>query len=310
MSSVRRALKTFAERAVLHLGGGTVGRWRLAGRALVVAYHNVVPDDAPRIGDWPVHLPVSQFLQQVDLLQEIFDIVPLSEVHHVRENSRPVAALTFDDAYLGAVTLAWDALRARGLPATCFVTPGLLGGHTFWWDALSPAADGLDEETRRHVLAKLQGRDEAARAWARATGRPLRVMPAIGRSADEASLRRAADSGMTLGAHSWDHPSLPTLDFAALEEQLHSPLAWLRERFSREAIPWIAYPYGLTSPAVAAATARAGYVGAVVADGGAFAPPDVPPHLVPRLTVPASISADSFHLWTLGLRLRQRSGAS
>ena len=57
---------------------------------------------------------------------------------------------------------AWTSWRVAGSPATIFVAPGLLDGHAFWWDALARArCAGLAPELRRRALEQLRGQDEA-----------------------------------------------------------------------------------------------------------------------------------------------------
>ena len=151
-----------------------VDRWAARsrrGRCLVLAYHNIVPDDAAVVGDRSLHLPRHRFAQQLDALVESCDVIPLTAVLSERSpDARPAVAITFDDAYQGALTLGARELRARRLPATMFVAPGLLGGHTFWWDALA-GPDGLSAALRDHVLVALRGDGDATRAWAVRSGR-------------------------------------------------------------------------------------------------------------------------------------------
>src|SRR4051794_21760900 len=102
---MRSAIKAAAERALLWSGIAAQHRRRMRGRLLVLAYHNIVPDDAPAAGDLANHLPVSAFAAQLDALRTTHDIVPLADAltPASRRASRPRAAITFDDAYRGAV---------------------------------------------------------------------------------------------------------------------------------------------------------------------------------------------------------------
>lgn len=296
--------KSTLERLVLVGGAAAVGAWRLRRRSLILAYHNVVPDGRGRQGQWSAHISLSNFRRQLDLLQRYFDITTLEDVTTPSSNDRPRAALTFDDAYVGAVTLAVDELAARNLPSTCFVTPGFLEGASFWWDALADGEGELDPDHRALVLTKLNGLDGRAREWARSTLTPMSEIPPERTAASLSDLKAAVTRGMSLGAHTWSHPALPTLDAAAVEAELRKPLSWLREHFPNHVSPWLAYPYGLVSPDVSRAAARAGYDGAVLSVGGSF---DTRIHSdafnVPRVTIPASISDTSFTRWILGLRL-------
>ena len=114
--------------------------------------------------------------------------------------------------------------------------------------------------------------------------------------------------GITFGAHSWGHPNLTRVTAARLQDELRRPLQWLRDRFT-PVIDWLAYPYGCWSPEVEEAAGAAGYRAAVRVDGGWLprAAPRVPAaarfHL-PRLNVPAGVSAEGFVLRCAGLLSR------
>lgn len=302
--ALQAKFKSTLEHLALMGGAAALGARRLRGRSLILAYHNVVPDGQGRQGEWSAHISLASFRRQLDLLQQYFDITTLEDVTSPSMSDRPRAVLTFDDAYVGAVTLAVDELEARGLPSTCFVTPGFLGGASFWWDALADDDGELDSGHRTLVLSELNGLDGRAREWAHSHSMPLREMPHDRIAASLSDLEAAVTRGMSLGAHTWSHPALPTLDAVALETELRRPLSWLREHFADHMSPWLAYPYGLVSPEVSTAAARAGYDGALLSVGGSF---DARTHSdafnVPRVTIPASISDTSFTRWILGLRL-------
>jgi peptidoglycan/xylan/chitin deacetylase (PgdA/CDA1 family) len=288
---MRASLKRLAESA---LGRGPVaaaGRRRLRGRTIVLAWHDVVPDTAPAAGDRSLHLPFSRFRAQLDRLVATHDVVPLAAIHAHPARGRPRAAITFDDAYVGAVELALPELVRRGLPATVFVTAGRLGS-TFWWDRYA-GPDGLEDSLRAECLGRFGG--DEARIGERATQAswPAADLPPRLRSATEDELRAAARlPGVTLGAHTWTHPSLPACDGERLRDELVRPLDWLLQRFGNT-IPWLAYPYGHADARIAAAAAAAGYAGAFLVSGG-YLDAGFAPHLLPRYNVPAGLSPDGF----------------
>src|SRR5207245_581397 len=197
--SVRSALKTALEAGLAHSGIAGLPRARLSRQALVLAYHNVVPDDCGPCGDRSLHLPHRSFVHQLDHLLRTCSVVPLAEIltPAPSRERRPRVAITFDDGYRGAVTLAVEELAQRGVPA------------------------------------------------------------------------------------------------AHLASELTRPLDWLRQRFS-SVIPWLTYPYGFATPAVAAAAATAGYRGALCLGNGWFSPDSVNRYAVPRLNVPSGLSQHGF----------------
>ncbi|HET9986314.1 MAG TPA: polysaccharide deacetylase family protein [Longimicrobiales bacterium] len=286
------------ERCAVRGGLPGLGRRALAGRTLILAYHNVVPRGERPAGDASLHLPQDRFAAQLDALLETHEVVPLAAVLEPdgRPPRRPRAVITFDDAYRGSLTAGLAELAARGLPATFFVAPAYVPDGAFWWDAL--AAAGPVRETALEALA---GRQRAILDWAAARGVRAAAVPPHATAASEAELRAAtAHPGITLGSHSWSHPNLARLPADELRAELRRPLEWLRARFAA-VVPWLAYPYGLASPSVARLAAEAGYAGALRIDGG-WVPAALGDRFrVPRLNIPAGVSPEGFVLRAAGL---------
>ncbi len=158
---------------------------RLRRRAIVLAYHNIVPDDRIGGGDRSLHLARHDFAAQLDLLQHTHDIVPLTELLDADASpaSRTRAAITFDDAYREAITVGLPELAHHEIPRTVFVAPGYLDGGTFWWEELSAPGTGLEPGVRDVALDALGGDDHAVGEWACGTtdSRSLRPSGSAGR---------------------------------------------------------------------------------------------------------------------------------
>ena len=304
---IRRHLKSTIELGALWSGVPSAMRWQRRGDVLILAYHNIVPDDAPPAGDRSLHLPRRRFAAQLDALARTHDIIPLAAALSGHTGRRPAAVVTFDDAYEGAVTVGVAELEQRGLPATIFVAPSFVNGHDFWWDALTaPGEHALSPALRAWALDECAGRDAEIRA--RAPGEhhaQVTRAPSHARGAQEHDLvAAAAGRGITLGSHSWNHPNLTRLDDNALATELHLPMDWLHERFTN-VIPVISYPYGLASPRVESAARAAGYTAGLRIDGGWLSGgKSANPFAVPRLDVPSGLSAAGFELRTAGVRVR------
>src|SRR5690242_11327999 len=305
--SLRGTLRTLGERGLIVSRVPSAARAARRDDALVLAYHNIVPTDARAAGDRSLHLSQRAFAEQLDWLLDRYDVVPLDRVLPDAASSarRPRVAITFDDAYRGAVTVGVHELVRRGLPATIFVTPAFVGGKTFWWDVLAPRDDeGLDATFRERALDEFQGDDMRVREWARSIGRAEEPMPDHAECATEDELCASArQPGITLGSHTWSHCNLARLDDATLHDELTRPVAWLEERFGA-VCGWISYPYGSFDARVARAAQRAGYVGALRIDGGWIGGAARDPFALPRLNVPAGLSRDGFILRTAGLLCR------
>lgn len=155
-----------------------------AGRSLVVlGWHNVRPTwcfpAPPGAGEKGLEA-------QFRVLRRLANVVPLESGLRDLAAGRPLppraVAITFDDGYADNLELAGPMLRRLGLPATCFLVPGILNGDvTPWWERLAWIfAEGKAKELRwdgavhaltgpqRHVIFKrvaedLKRRDRAAR---------------------------------------------------------------------------------------------------------------------------------------------------
>jgi len=79
---------------------------------------------------------------------------------------------------------------------------------------------------------------------------------------------------------------------------------WLAARFGAAFVPWLSYPYGHFSPMVKEEAAAAGYHGALAIEGGWTRVPPPSRYVVPRLNVPAGLSARGFALRAAGLFCR------
>src|SRR5678816_2862632 len=102
---MRKALRGAVEFAMVASGLPVLGRRRRRGDTLVLAYHNVVPDGAEAFGDRSLHLPLSRLRQQLAALEATHEVVSLDELETPARTERPRAAITFDDAYAGALHL-------------------------------------------------------------------------------------------------------------------------------------------------------------------------------------------------------------
>jgi peptidoglycan/xylan/chitin deacetylase (PgdA/CDA1 family) len=298
---MRLIAKRVRETVLLASSADRLARWRHRRRTLVLAYHGVVPVGERPCGERSLHLPQATFAAQLDALLATHDVVPLSASTDGPRGKRPQVVISFDDAYRGAMTVGLDELELRGLPATVFVSPGLFGTRT-WWDRLSDTATGaVPPAARAAALSAHQGRAERVIG---AFGAGATSLPPWAEIANEDEVRAAAARpGVTLGAHTWSHANLTALEPDDFVAELERPLAWLRS-VGQKGIPWLAYPYGLTSPAVARAAASAGYVGAFRIDGGWMPVNAAAPAMrydLPRLNVPSGLSLAGFRLRAAGL---------
>lgn len=271
------------------------GNRRTRGRLLILAYHNIVPSGERSVGDRSLHLPQAAFAAQLDLLATLAEVVSVETALEPGPSDRARVAITWDDAYRGAVTAGIDEVTARSLPATMFVAPGMLDGRTFWWDAI--AENDLDPRRRDLALSEGRGDTDRVRTLAAAQNWAWHPMPDYATTATASLLlQAAARPGILLGSHTWSHPNLSALDPLSARQEIERAAAWIGSD-APTGLNWLAYPYGMESRAIRGIAREVGLTAAVAIDGG-WCPAGQPEdrYRISRLNVPAGISLRGFEL--------------
>lgn len=278
----------------------------MRGRVLVLAYHNVIPDDVPTEGDASLHLRWSSFRQQLDCVERFCEVIPISQLLTPRnDDALPAVVITFDDAYRGALALAIPELRRRQMAATLFVAPGILGRFG-WWDRWADTSGvAWDPSLREHLLVELSGDEGRIEKWAGMKGLSAQSLGQWHQIASSDELCRSVngDGGcVQVGCHTWTHRNLATLSAERITREITQTMSWLSQRFS-STVPWLAYPYGRWSDVASKAAREAGLVGALTVAGGWLRAIDQP-FTVNRWNVAAGLSLNGFRLGASGLPLR------
>ncbi len=280
-------------------------RRRHAGAA-IFAFHNVAPDEGvPARSDRSLHITSSDFQDYLAVIADGYSVVPLAEISDRVRQRRSVdglAALTFDDAYRGALTHGVRAMARRGLPSSVFVVSDAAAAPSpFWWDLLG--ADGaVPEPVRERAMHELRG-DRCAVLAQYPPGDsevPSALMPATWRE-----VRVAAQDGCMVGSHTVSHRNLAALDTAALREELERSRAEIGAAMGAPPTE-VSYPYGMHNNVVIEAARKAGYRTGVTMRF-ALATRDDDPLALPRINVPAGISVPALECWAAGIRLRGAS---
>lgn len=301
-----RGWRRGAEVVLARSGAASLIERRTLPATFVLAYHNIVPTGEDVVGDMSVHLEQKAFGEQLDFLLEGREIVSLEEAldPELASSSRCRIAVTFDDAYAGTMSAGVEEVTKRGLPATVFVPPGLLGTEGFWWDRLAARdGSGLAPDVRDHALQALQGKSDRIFDWARSEKLPLNDLPMHARPVEaDALTERDLPGRVSLGAHTWGHPNLARLDEAEAIEEMRRSRSWLAAR-SDHFVDWLAYPYGLVNDRTVAA-AEGVFEGAFLVSGGSAVRRGQPSrgrYQLPRLSMPRGLSLEGLALRLSGL---------
>jgi peptidoglycan/xylan/chitin deacetylase (PgdA/CDA1 family) len=212
-----------------------------ARRAVILCYHSVHPSKG-----FASATP-ALFDEHLSWLREFADVVPLAEIRRRAqgENRRPLVAVTFDDGYEDNWSYAFPALVRHGLPATFFLTAGLI--------QRDPAV------LRRfsHVLRRTTLGEVAPLSWAQ--------------------IREMRSGGADFGSHTYGHPNLGRAGAAAVQRELVISRQILEDGLE-EPVRTLAYPFGKPRRHVTRATMQAaadtGYECAVVVASRAVRPSD------------------------------------
>jgi peptidoglycan/xylan/chitin deacetylase (PgdA/CDA1 family) len=237
-------------------------------RGVVLLYHRV--NDAPDA--YGLGVPPAIFESQLQWLQSECRIVALEELLGTPPEQLPAraVAVTFDDGYEDNLRGAVPILQRLNAPATFFLTTRWLEEHgEYWWDTLervllsetavpvsldltwsglplSFATRSVEDRRETHwqlhdrlVHASLEQRDrviERLKEWSGGGTTMFRPMVA-----DEVR-QLAAIPGVTIGAHSVNHLSLPDNTEPRLSEMTDCQVQ-LR-RITGQPVEMFAYPYG------------------------------------------------------------------
>lgn len=102
--------------------------------AVVLAYHDVLADDAP---SFSYAVSRSRLRQQLDVVARLgLTVVTLPELSHRHRTGQPLnglVSIVFDDALVGVHHVALGELAARGWPATLLPVVERLGADPPWW---------------------------------------------------------------------------------------------------------------------------------------------------------------------------------
>lgn len=289
--------------------------------AVVLFYHKV---QRRSVGLWgePV-LGVEQFEQHLRFLTRHYELVPLSRIVSSIKSGASLperaVAVTFDDGYRNNLLLAAPLLKHHAVPATFFLSTGLVGTNRWMWAyeleelflrypsttvakvAADPVLEGLcQRELSREVLltawiAHLKGLStpELERVLQRLrTALPVEVDDENRFLAwDDA--RALSSMGFELGGHTVNHPILVRMGLPEASEEVIGCGRDLSERLGVRPTLF-AYPNGDTSPQVSSLVGRHFDAAFTTTPGGCSRGSNILE--LPRVCAPVEVAELSFEL--------------
>jgi peptidoglycan/xylan/chitin deacetylase (PgdA/CDA1 family) len=231
---------------------------RRSRRGLVLLYHRIA---GPRRDPQMLDVRARNFDEQLGILARTTTPLPLDEFESLRRSGSLPAravAVTFDDGYADNLHAAAPALMRHGIPATVFITTGMIGSEReFWWDdveriAFDAPLAGDDPASRQREYASLVSAlhplPTAVREQRLAALRASASVPEKGRESHRAltpdELRGlAARPRISIGAHTITHPSLARLSVDDQTREMAGSTAWLERELGIH-VRALAYPFG------------------------------------------------------------------
>lgn len=280
-NTARRALNTPAFARLLTVLEQQQGDQAHLLRALT--YHRV---GEPAAGVYPrIMVPPREFARQMRYVASHYNVIAMQDLVQFVEDGRALPPrpilITFDDAYEDFAENAWPILRQLGLPATLFV-PTAFPDHperAFWWDrlyhalALADGSQAVDSPVGRFPLASPAQREQAfsrLRDYVKtlphedAMGWVDQVCERLGAPRPPASvlgwqaLRRLAQEGVTLAAHTRNHPLMTRVPPEVMYREAVDSLQDLKREIGA-VLPVFAYPSGGCNAEVVRVLKQAGF---------------------------------------------------
>jgi peptidoglycan/xylan/chitin deacetylase (PgdA/CDA1 family) len=270
------------------------------GRLSILIYHRVLPRVDPL---FPEAGDAESFDQQMGLLADCFRVIPLADaIRGLRSGNLPsrAACVTFDDGYADNAEIALPILKKHGIPATFFVSSGVLDGGRMWNDTVielirGAPGDLLDLGTldlgsfpigtiiqRRDTIDKLiRGLKhlppESRQSRIDQMHSVIPVNPPGNLMMTSEQVRLLHRAGMEIGGHTVLHPILASTEKSAARTEIANGKEML-EGIIRAPVHFFAYPNGKPErdylPEHVAMVRELGFEAAVSTAHGAARPGD------------------------------------
>jgi FkbM family methyltransferase len=323
-----RVCKPLSQKIGISIGGTLSRHEPVLKSPLVLLYHRIADDE---LDSQLLTVSPENFEGHLKELKEKYRVVSLyaliQEISKGRLNSDTIA-ITFDDGYLDNLTNGMPLLEKYELPATIFITSGMVGSNEeFWWDAMErifltglKLPESLNIRDSQGVLNwPLGNAEERLKAYEELCGmfRQLavsKINEIVGqlflwagitssgrithRVVDAEQLGKLAMSGVIeIGSHTISHTKLSILSSQEQKYEIIGSKQQL-EPIIHKPVRLVSYPYGTRdsfTKGTADIVASAGFAGGIAnIQGNVTNPVDI--YALPRRLV-RNWSPDVFAQW-------------
>jgi peptidoglycan/xylan/chitin deacetylase (PgdA/CDA1 family) len=248
-------------------GGGAHFRRVRKPKYVVLGYHSV------GTGGFPLYcrLPKQVFAEQMRYIKRHYRVVSLQQMMEELKDSTAAGqgiVVTFDDGYLGTYTDAFPVLKEYAIPATVYLTAGLVESGTLaWYDQIFLRFQRAPSDMTINLNGEQSMRlsDFASRVEAATTAvLYLRTLPDEQRQQWCASLEKALSvpsgelhgsmmnwdqardmchAGISFGCHTMTHPVLRQLTSDAVQREIAESKLLIESRLDVK-VNDFAFPFG------------------------------------------------------------------
>ena len=253
-STIKRSVLTVAKTIGLFAALRRAVRRRL----LVLCYHSVISDDAPQDPRTNIAVTTRQLEAQLQILRSRWNPISLAELDAALQGAVELpdfsVFVTFDDGFRNNITHAAPLLKKYGVPATVFLTTGLIGTDAMLWGQeiterqlnLQPGRRLLPSKSTAELkqlpnVERLQYIDELRANSELVINSDWQWELYSFMDWDE--VRQLASFGIDIGAHTVSHPILSSLPPDELRQELSACKTKIEQESGKSCYA-IAYPNG------------------------------------------------------------------
>lgn len=279
---MKAALKRIVYTSLFYSGGLTLSM-RIASllrkdrSCIILAYHRFVDDRSVYLSKGPVmHHQITEFDKEIAYIRKHYDIISIDEavsaIKSRRGFARPAVVLTFDDGYLDNYTLAYPVLKKYNVPATIYLTTGLIGTSERTWpdrielalmetsarqfahpDLFSGSPIPISTKAEKEKVCLDIGQALKPMPYDRRVQILEEVLESLGLNGNGEGMPRMmlnweevkemAANGITFGSHSHTHPILSKMPLEEAKEEILISKKILEEHLGAE-VEHFAIPNG------------------------------------------------------------------
>lgn len=194
---------------------------------------------------WNISVSQKHFEEQIKWLSENYPIIKSTD--DFTKITKPSFVITFDDGYADNYDIAFPILEKYGVPATFFISTGMLDGYTFWWDELYRLSCSHDESFIRQMhseLRKLSHNQRREELMKLDNNSKIDTSDVLCKGMTSEQLVRMAESDdITIGAHTVTHSSLANLTKDEQINEIKGSVSYLEKLLNRR-VTSFSYPLG------------------------------------------------------------------